>query len=246
MALDDVDLERAPGELRGLLGLNGAGKTTLLRTLFGLVEADSGSIELLGRETSRGRRPALSGVAGLRRGPEVLLIPVGRANLELLAELDDGGGAGIEEALTRVGLGQRAADRVGSYSTGMRQRLGLAAACFAPRVAACSCTRSSSCRHAPRSWPIPETSTTRAPGIAAAVARPPDGSGGCIDRSRPRRVSWRTGQGPGDQLLAETGDQGQRLAIGVAVDPIAEPDRARQIGEAILDAAHRSTTSPSV
>ncbi|MDQ6729418.1 MAG: ATP-binding cassette domain-containing protein [Actinomycetota bacterium] len=128
MALDDVDLERAPGELRGLLGLNGAGKTTLLRTLFGLVEADSGSIELLGRETSRGRRPALSGVAGLRRGPEVLLIPVGRANLELLAELDDGGGAGIEEALTRVGLGQRAADRVGSYSTGMRQRLGIAAA----------------------------------------------------------------------------------------------------------------------
>ncbi|MEO8967107.1 MAG: ATP-binding cassette domain-containing protein [Solirubrobacteraceae bacterium] len=109
MALADVDLELAPGELLGLLGLNGAGKTTLLRTLFGLVEADSGSIELLGRKTSRGRRPALSGVAGFVEDPRFYSYLSGGANLELLAELDDGGGAGIEEAQSRVGLGQRAA-----------------------------------------------------------------------------------------------------------------------------------------
>ncbi len=128
VALDGVDLELAPGELRGLLGLNGAGKTTLLRTLFGLVEADAGSIELLGRRTSVGRRPALSGIAGFVEDPRFYPYLSGRANLEILAELDDGGAAGIEEALSRVGLGQRAADRVGSYSTGMRQRLGIAAA----------------------------------------------------------------------------------------------------------------------
>ncbi len=127
-ALDGVDLELAPGELRGLLGLNGAGKTTLLRALFGLVEADAGSIELLGRRTSVGRRPALSGVAGFVEDPRFYPYLSGRANLELLAELDDGDATGIEEALSRVGLGQRAADRVGSYSTGMRQRLGIAAA----------------------------------------------------------------------------------------------------------------------
>ncbi len=97
VALADVDLELAPGELLGLLGLNGAGKTTLLRTLFGLVEADSGSIELLGRKTSRGRRPALSGVAGFVEDPRFYSYLSGGANLELLAELDDGGGAGIED-----------------------------------------------------------------------------------------------------------------------------------------------------
>lgn len=47
IALDAIDLELAPGELRGLLGPNGAGKTTFLRTLFGLVRADAGAIELL-------------------------------------------------------------------------------------------------------------------------------------------------------------------------------------------------------
>lgn len=128
VALDGIDLELAPGELRGLLGLNGAGKTTLLRTLFGLVEADAGSIELLGRPTGRRRRPTLSGVAGFVEDPRFYSYLSGRANLELLAELDDGGAGGVEEALSRVGLGQRAADRVGGYSTGMRQRLGIAAA----------------------------------------------------------------------------------------------------------------------
>ncbi len=128
VALDGVDLELAPGELRGLLGLNGAGKTTLLRALFGLVQADAGSIELLGRKTSVSRRPPLSGVAGFVEDPRFYPYLSGRANLELLAGLDDAGEAGIEGALSRVGLGQRAADRVGSYSTGMRQRLGIAAA----------------------------------------------------------------------------------------------------------------------
>jgi ABC-2 type transport system ATP-binding protein len=127
-ALDDIDLEVAPGELRGLLGPNGAGKTTLLRALFGLVRTDGGTIELLGHTLPRARGRPLPGVAGFVEEPAFYAYLSGRANLELLADLDDGASTDIDEALTRVGLAERAGDRVGRYSTGMRQRLGIAAA----------------------------------------------------------------------------------------------------------------------
>ncbi len=128
LALDGVDLEVAPGELRGLLGPNGAGKTTLLRALFGLVRVDSGSVQLFGRELAEGRRRPSRGVAGFVEAPAFYSYLTGRANLELLADLDDVGRTGIDGALERVGMAGRAQDRVGSYSTGMRQRLGIAAA----------------------------------------------------------------------------------------------------------------------
>ena len=127
-ALDGLDLEVAPGELRGLLGLNGAGKTTLLRALFGLIRPDSGSVELLGRPLERGQVSPLEGVAGFVEEPRFYPFLSGRANLELLGDLDDLDGTRIDEALERVGLSQRARDRVGHYSTGMRQRLGICAA----------------------------------------------------------------------------------------------------------------------
>jgi ABC-2 type transport system ATP-binding protein len=127
-ALDRVDLELGPGELRGLLGPNGAGKTTLLRALFGLIRPDAGSIELLGRAREFDRRIPLEQVAGFVEQPAFYPYLSGRANLQLLHEIDDVVGDGIDEALTRVGLGSRARDRVGGYSTGMRQRLGIAAA----------------------------------------------------------------------------------------------------------------------
>jgi ABC-2 type transport system ATP-binding protein len=128
LALDGIDLEVAPGELRGLLGLNGAGKTTLLRMLFGLVRPDAGTVELLGHELTAGRRVPLSGVAGFVEEPAFYSYLTGRANLELLVELDDVQAPGIDDLLERVGLAERADDRVGGYSTGMRQRLGIAAA----------------------------------------------------------------------------------------------------------------------
>src|SRR5204863_6194034 len=66
---------------------------------------------------------------GVRRGSRLLPLPSGRANLELLADLDGGGNAaGVAEVLEIVELGGRAGDRVRGYSHGMRQRLGLAAA----------------------------------------------------------------------------------------------------------------------
>jgi ABC-2 type transport system ATP-binding protein len=132
-ALDDVDLDVQEGEVRGLLGPNGAGKTTLLRIMFGLVRADAGSVELLGHPAAAGAQP---GVAGFVEDPSFYPYLTGRANLEVLAELD-GGDAGerIGAALERTELADRAEERVSGYSSGMRQRLGIAAALLrAPRV----------------------------------------------------------------------------------------------------------------
>jgi ABC-2 type transport system ATP-binding protein len=128
LALDRIDLEVAPGELRGLLGLNGAGKTTLLRALFGLIRPDAGTIELLGQRIDAGRRVPMDGVAGFVEEPAFYPYLTGRANLEVLIELDGGTAPEIDAVLERVGLAERAGDRVGGYSTRMRQRLGIAAA----------------------------------------------------------------------------------------------------------------------
>jgi ABC-2 type transport system ATP-binding protein len=128
-AVDGVNLTVNEGEVRGLLGPNGAGKTTLLRMLFGLVAPDSGAIELFGRALDRTDPTALAGVAGFVEVPSFYPYLTGRANLELLAQLDSGDAhTRIDAALDRVGLTGRGGDRVSGYSTGMRQRLGIAAA----------------------------------------------------------------------------------------------------------------------
>jgi ABC-2 type transport system ATP-binding protein len=135
-ALDGVDLEVGEGEVRGLLGPNGAGKTTLLRLLFGLVTPDAGWIELLGRELASPQAVPLEGVAGFVEDPSFYPYLSGRANLELLGELDDAPGSqSVAAVLERVDLTRHADDRVGGYSTGMRQRLGIAAALLrSPRL----------------------------------------------------------------------------------------------------------------
>ena len=135
-ALDSVDLAVETGEVRGLLGPNGAGKTTLLRILFGLVRPDVGSVELLGRAFDGSDPTSLDGVGGFVEDPSFYPYLSGRANLGLLVELDGGGGSGrIGEMLEQVGLAARGDDRVAGYSTGMKQRLGIAAALLrAPRL----------------------------------------------------------------------------------------------------------------
>ena len=127
-AVDAVDLELQQGEVRGLLGLNGAGKTTLLRMLLGLVRPNAGGIELLGRQLGDPRR--LEGVAGFVEEPSFYPYLSARANLEVLGRLDgtDGARPPFERVLAQVGLADSAAQRVGGFSTGMRKRLGIAAA----------------------------------------------------------------------------------------------------------------------
>jgi ABC-2 type transport system ATP-binding protein len=135
-ALDGVDLTVAEGEVRGLLGPNGAGKTTLLRILFGLVAADSGSIELFDMAVGGSDGFRLEGVAGFVEDPTFYPYLSGQTNLELLAELDGGAARElVDEVLERVGLARRGGDRVSGYSSGMRQRLGIAASLLrSPRL----------------------------------------------------------------------------------------------------------------
>ncbi|OKJ09175.1 ABC transporter ATP-binding protein [Kitasatospora sp. CB01950] len=126
IALDGVDLRVAQGRIHGLAGPNGAGKTTLLGLLLGLAAADGGSLEIL--RTPIGRALAApDGVAGFVDGPGLYPALTARQNLTALAALQ-GRAARVEEALDQVGLTDVADDRVGGFSLGMRQRLGLAAA----------------------------------------------------------------------------------------------------------------------
>jgi ABC-2 type transport system ATP-binding protein len=128
-AVDDVDLTVGAGEVYGYLGPNGAGKTTSLRMLLGLIRPDAGSVKLFGRDPLLEGARALDGVAGFVEAPRFYPYLSGRRNLELVAALDGGDAAArIGEALDTVELTARAKDRVGGYSHGMRQRLGIAAA----------------------------------------------------------------------------------------------------------------------
>jgi ABC-2 type transport system ATP-binding protein len=135
-AVDALELAVSPGEVRGLLGPNGAGKTTLLRMLFGLVRPDAGSVELLGRDFDGLGGEALEEVGGFVEEPSFYPYLSGAANLSLLARLDGGHTEdAIAAVLERVGLAGRGDDRVAGYSTGMKQRLGIAAALLrSPRL----------------------------------------------------------------------------------------------------------------
>jgi len=129
IALDDVDLDVAPGRVHGVVGPNGAGKTTLLGILLGLATADSGSLEILGTPVRR-TLAAPEAVAGFVDGPGLYPSLTARRNLAALAALRGGAArtAGIGDVLSEVGLTDVADDRVRGFSLGMRQRLGLAAA----------------------------------------------------------------------------------------------------------------------
>ena len=131
-ALRRVDLVARPGRLHGLLGPNGAGKTTLMRVLLGLVTRDAGTVRVLGRTVDSTAGPVPDGVAGFVETPAVYPYFSGRQNLALLARLDGDKaprqGDSIGQILEQVGLAAQADDAVSSYSAGMRQRVGLAAA----------------------------------------------------------------------------------------------------------------------
>jgi len=127
-ALDGFDIRVEEGRIHGVVGPNGAGKTTFLRILFGLVAADEGSLRLLDREVAH-REPSntTTGVSGFVEEPRFYSYLSAHRNLELLSELDGGDRARVDEVLEAVGLSDRAKRKVGGFSSGMRQRLGLAA-----------------------------------------------------------------------------------------------------------------------
>jgi ABC-2 type transport system ATP-binding protein len=125
-AVDGVSLTVHRGEVFGFLGPNGAGKTTTLRMVLGLVAPTSGRAEVLGR--APGDPVALRRIGSLVEGPGFYPYLSGRANLRTVARYAGVPAGRVEEALATVGLADRGADRFGTYSLGMKQRLGVAAA----------------------------------------------------------------------------------------------------------------------
>src|ERR671937_1477118 len=127
VAVANVALRIPRGSAFGYLGPNGAGKTTLIRMLLGLTPPTAGSMRLLGRPLPAGRAAALARVGAIVEEPRFHGHLTGRENLSVIAaarepEAHDR----IDGALARVGLSQRADERVKRYSLGMRQRLGVA------------------------------------------------------------------------------------------------------------------------
>jgi len=132
VAVDDVELLVPRGSAFGYLGPNGAGKTTLIRTLLGLTRASSGTMSLLGTPVPAQRSRALARIGAIVDEPRFHPHLTGRENLRLLAAARGGDAdTRIAPSLNRVGLTERADDRVATYSMGMRQRLGVASCLLA-------------------------------------------------------------------------------------------------------------------
>ncbi len=126
-AIDGIDLHVPRRCAFGFLGPNGAGKTTMIRTLLGLTHASAGTMSLLGHPVPADRALALQRVGAIVEEPRFHMHLSGRENLRVIAAAR---GPQVREriapALVRVGLAERADDKVKSYSMGMRQRLGVA------------------------------------------------------------------------------------------------------------------------
>jgi ABC-2 type transport system ATP-binding protein len=130
-AVEDVSLEVRRGEVVGLLGPNGAGKTSVIKMLLGLVHPDAGEVMLLGRpaadpatRTRVGYLPELFRYQPWLSAAEVLTLHV-RLSGVVVSDQEQ------RDCLALVGLADRARDRVGGFSKGMQQRLGLAVALVA-------------------------------------------------------------------------------------------------------------------
>jgi len=126
LAVDEVSLSVRRGEVYGFLGPNGAGKTTTLRMLLGLVRPTSGTARVFGHRAGHPR--VVARVGALVEGPGFYPYLCGRDNLRVMARYRGLAFAEVETALDRVDLRERGADSYRSYSMGMKQRLGVAAA----------------------------------------------------------------------------------------------------------------------
>ncbi len=126
VAVDHLDLTVRRGEVYGFLGPNGAGKTTTMRMLLGLIRPTSGVARVLGRLP--GDPESLARVGALVESPAFYPYLSGRDNLRVIARYAGVPKERIEEAFNLVDLTDRARDKFATYSLGMKQRLGVAAA----------------------------------------------------------------------------------------------------------------------
>ncbi|KPC79334.1 MULTISPECIES: ABC transporter ATP-binding protein [Streptomyces] len=138
LAVDGLDLAVPAGSVFGFLGPNGSGKTTTIRMLMGLIAPTSGTAHVLGCRMPAASRTVLPQVGALIEGPALYPFLTGRGNLVRFDSADPAADprtrrARVENALDRVGLAAAAGKKARTYSLGMKQRLGLAAALLQPR-----------------------------------------------------------------------------------------------------------------
>lgn len=125
-AVDHLSLEVPAGQMTGFLGPNGAGKSTTLYMIPRLVRPSSGRIRIFGTDLHQDFKQALRSVGVMVETPAFYEYLTARGNLQLTARLLGGVGArDIDEVLERIGLADRQHDKVGTYSQGMKQRLGI-------------------------------------------------------------------------------------------------------------------------
>lgn len=127
MAVNNLSLDIHKGDIFGFLGPNGAGKTTTIRMVLGLITPTAGSIQILGQDLLQNRTRVLPRVGALIETPALYLYMSGRDNLRAVGSVLGGvSNSRLDEILALVGLTSRQKDRVGTYSLGMKQRLGIA------------------------------------------------------------------------------------------------------------------------
>jgi ABC-2 type transport system ATP-binding protein len=129
LAVDNIDLQVHEGDIYGFLGLNGAGKTTTIRLILNLIKPTSGRVYIFGYPLRKNPTRIMGELGALIEIPTFYNYLSGYQNLEVLRLAHRGiSKKRIDEVLDIVGLGPRRHTRVGTYSQGMRQRLGIAQA----------------------------------------------------------------------------------------------------------------------
>ena len=126
--VDDVSFDVNAGEVFGFLGPNGAGKTTTIRMLVGLIQPTEGTVEVCGFDIRRKFEDAMRCIGCIVETPDLYRFMTGRENLEHFARMLNVRNGEIERVSALVGMTHRLDQRVGTYSLGMRQRLGIAQA----------------------------------------------------------------------------------------------------------------------
>jgi len=133
--VDDVSFDVNAGEVFGFLGPNGPGKTTTIRMLVGLIRPTAGTVEVCGFDIRRKFEDAMRCIGCIVETPDLYRFMTGRENLEHFARMLNVRNGDIERVSSLVGMAHRLDQRVGTYSLGMRQRLGIAQALLgSPRL----------------------------------------------------------------------------------------------------------------
>ncbi len=124
--INNISLEVKEGEIYGFLGPNGSGKTTTIKMILRLIESDSGEIKVNGYDTKKQFEKAMECIGAIVENPDMYKYMSGIDNLKLHARIRNIDEKRIDEVLNMVELKGRENDKVGKYSLGMKQRLGLA------------------------------------------------------------------------------------------------------------------------